>query len=123
MDEIRTELIDTLLQGACGNFPQDALEPAANLFLIVLRTAPNIDDLMISLGQSLHHDYFLLGDEAKQVILKRIFHCIKVHDVSYISSSNFIDLFTDIWRLHQIEDTDVSPAGSDDVLEFIQKCA
>jgi len=34
-----------------------------------------------------------------------------------------MDLFTDLWRLHQIEDKDISLAGSDDVFDFIQKYA
>jgi hypothetical protein len=69
----------------------------------------------------LHPEYFLLGDEAKLTILKRILHCIEGKDMSFVSPSIIIDLFTDVWRLHQIEDKDVSLAGSDDVLEFIQK--
>jgi hypothetical protein len=123
MDDIRTELIHNLLYGVCGVFPQDLIDPAASLFLVVLYSSIDTGRLKEALLQTLNQDYFLIGSDAKTTVLTSVMRCIQVDEITPSASSFVLNLFTDLWCLHQIEDKDISLAESDDVIEFLQKYA
>ena len=63
----------------------------------------------MKMAESLHPEFFLLGDEAKLITLKRILRCMEGKDMLsfHTTPSSLLDIFSDIWRLHQIEDKDI----------------
>jgi len=112
----RTELVTSLLCSACGRCPREILDSAAKLLYAVLRytTADEAGPAAIS---GVQQDFFLLGDQGRQATILVLGKCSQ----GITSESVLIDLFHDIWRLHQIDDTGNDHVGGDSVESFCKK--
>lgn len=116
---IRVRLVSTLLVGCCGKIGTSTLlEIAADLLDAVLQTydattssSPDqrqFDECrMILAQQGLSSEHFLLGDQAKEVVLNRLLQCCRIGGGgSGGEKLPLFELLQDIWRLHQVESAD-----------------
>jgi hypothetical protein len=64
---------------------------------------------------ALHHDYFLLGDQAKNLTLRVLARSSQ----RQLSSADLSRFLSDVWELHQVEDAEALPY-SDLVMRFFR---
>jgi len=113
---VRSGLISTLIYGACGIFPREALDPAANLLYSVLRSTPS-EEAGRSAIAAVQRESFVLGDQARNATIITLGKCAQ----GRAPMSLVMDLFEDLWEIHQNDDTGGTVAGSDVVVQFAQK--
>jgi hypothetical protein len=116
---IRDNCMSRLIVGTCGKFDFNVLGDVAQILLILLRTS-NSSDIKSTLLSSLQEDHFLLGDEAKNATFSTLFRWADNSNLSHLDSRRLF--LEDIWKLHQVEDSDVL-AASDEVARFIKTYA
>jgi len=113
---LRTELITSLLCGACGICPRDSLESAAGLLYSVL-TCTTSDKAGPAAISAVQRDTFILGDQGRNTTILTLGKCAQ----GTKSQSVLTDLFQDLWQLHQIDDTGNNLVGGDSVESFCKK--
>lgn len=112
----RSELIQTLINGSCGIFPREILDPVGMLLISVLKTIPP-DEAEQQCVKALSSDVFRLGDDAKQETLVMLRKCWQAS----ITPTILMDMLDDIWILHQNDETGDTVVGGDAILRFVQK--
>lgn len=118
--KIHHNCISQLILGLCGTYEYKMIEDVGQLFMLLLITS-NPKDIESILIKSLQQDQFLLGDEAKNVILTTFLRCTNSITINNQLDPEIItEFFEKIWKLHQVEDTD-SIETSDEVARFIHK--
>jgi len=113
---VRGGLISTLIYGACGIFLREALDPAANLLYSVLRSTPS-EEAGRSAIVVVQRESFVLGDQARNATIIALGKCAQ----GRAPMSLLMDLFEDLWEIHQNDDTGGAVAGSDVVVQFARK--
>jgi len=113
---VRGGLISTLIYGACGIFPREVLDPAANLLYSVLRSTPS-DEAGRSAIAAVQRESFVLGDQARNATIITLGKCAQ----GRASMALLMNLFEDLWQIHQNDDTGGTVAGSDMVVQFAEK--
>ena len=119
LSRIRSDTMGRLLLGMCGKFEYKTIGKAADLLVSLLRTAPS-SETGAQLVASLRQEYFLLGDPARNLALSILTRCGNSQSQSQVQSSHLTNFLQDVWRLHQVEDTDSLPL-SDEVARFLRK--
>ena len=115
VSRIRAETVNRLLLGCCGKYENRLIGDAAGLLSSILRV-PLSSDVQADIVAALQQDYFLLGDESKNVTLGVLRECSR----NSMSLSDLTLFLGEVWGLHQVEDTEALP-GSDAVARFIKK--
>mmetsp|Transcript_5201 Transcript_5201/g.5922 ORF Transcript_5201/g.5922 Transcript_5201/m.5922 type:complete len:294 (-) Transcript_5201:712-1593(-) len=111
------EIVATLILGACGNLPREALDPAATLLHCILKSS-SVVEAESMLNQAMSQDCFRLGDHPRKVAMITIGKC--THGDK--SLSLLMDLFDDMWTMHQTDDNGSgAAAGGDHLRLFTQK--
>jgi len=111
------EIVATLILGACGNLPREALDPAATLLHCILKSS-SVVEAESMLNQAMSQDCFRLGDHPRKVAMITIGKC--THGDK--SLSLLMDLFDDMWTMHQTDDNGSGvAAGGDHLRLFTQK--
>lgn len=113
---MRGGLISTLIYGACGIFQREALDPAASLLYSVLRSTPS-EEAGRSAIAAVQRESFVLGDQARNATIITLGKCAQ----GRAPMSLVMDLFEDLWEIHQNDDTGGTVAGSDVVVQFARK--
>lgn len=113
---VRGGLISTLIYGACGIFPLEVLDPAANLLYSVLRSTPS-DEAGRSAIAAVQRESFVLGDQARNATIITLGKCAQ----GRASMPLLMNLFEDLWQIHQNDNTGGTVAGSDVVVQFAEK--
>jgi hypothetical protein len=115
-ERVRDDCLSKLLVGICGKFGYSVLSEASKLFtnLIRMSTASETRNILVA---SLLKDFFLLGPEAKDVLL---IQCLRWNEPSIAINQEYASSFLEeIWKLHQVEDVDALPT-SDEVARFVR---
>jgi len=113
---VRGTLISTLIYGACGMFPREALDPAADLLHSVLQITPS-EEAGRSVIAAVQKESFVLGEQARNATIITLGKCTQ----AATTISLLMELFEDLWELHQNDDAGGSVSGSDAVVQFTQK--
>jgi len=110
------ELVTKIMYGTCGNFPREVLDPAASLLHLLLKNMV-VAEAERAVITATSKDYLRLGDKGRQVVLTTLGKCA----LGTANTSLIMDLFDDIWTMHQIEDGCESFVGGDLVKQFQHK--
>lgn len=104
------------MQGVCGNFPREVLDPIGTLLFSMLKVL-SPSELQESGKKMLNIDAFSLGDSSKQTVMA----VFTKGSEAVIPGSTIMDLLDDIWTLHQNESGGSSIAGGDQIVSFNSK--
>ena len=115
-DQLRNEIVQLTVVGSCGVFLREVLDPAASLLSVALHTA-SPQDAEVAVTAALSQDAFKLGIQAKQALLVVLGKIAQ----EKIDSTVLMDVFEQIWDLHQGQDAS-SVAGGDAVDRFVKAC-
>eukprot|EP00985_Skeletonema_marinoi_P032421 scaffold39130_cov139-Skeletonema_marinoi.AAC.4 len=108
-------LISLVTLSCCGILPLDAVTDFASLIQQILSPS-QWQDVEASISAAFCTNQFLLGDEVKTVAIATFKRCIE----SKYPASTFADMITDMWNMHQTDDTGAI-AGGEAVLQFVKK--
>ena len=117
MARIREVCIIRLILISCAKIAFNQLRDVTELVLILLRTS-NLSDVKSILLTAFAQDQFLLGDRAKDAAVMTLFRWSD--GLNQMQHDDCQDFLEEIWKLHQVEDTDSLPA-SDAVDRFIRR--
>ena len=114
---LRDDLVTKIIHGTCGNFPREVLDPAATLLHLIL-TNMLAAEAEHAVTNATSKDCLRLGDQGRHVIISTLGKCAQgAGNVSLM-----MDLFDDIWTMHQGDDNGCeSLAGGDRVEQFAKK--
>lgn len=112
---VRQNTISMLLAGACGGLHPTTLDPGASLLYSFLRLSPP-DAAEMCCEAALLQSSFKLGIACKEIVLSFLGRCSK----GDLPSSALMNLFEDLWKLHQVEENS-SISESDVVLQFAEQ--
>jgi hypothetical protein len=112
---VRTDVMSATVVSICGLSPQTVVSPVADLMQSILQFS-QWEEVEPSITSALTPYQFKLGDDCKLVVLDVFKRCA---GGSY-PSPNFEDLVSDVWNMHQTDDTE-SIAGGQIVNDFITK--
>lgn len=116
INPFRSELIQVLMNGSCGIFPREILDPVGMLLVSILKTTfPNESEQLCV--KALSSDAFRLGDDAKNEVLVILRKCWQAS----ITPNAIMDMLDDIWILHQNDENGDTVVGGDAILRFIKK--
>ena len=108
-------LISLVTLSCCGILPQDAVVDFASLIQQILSPS-QWQDVEASITAAFLTNQFLLGDEVKTVAIATFKRCTG----SEYPTSAFADMISDMWCMHQTDDTGAI-AGGEAVLQFVKK--
>lgn len=108
-------LISLVISSCCGILPLDVVADFASLIQQILSSS-QWQDVEASISAAFCTNQFLLGDEVKTVAVATFKRCT---DSKY-PASTFADMITDMWHMHQTDDTGAI-AGGEAVLQFVKK--
>ena len=108
-------LISLVISSCCGILPLDVVSDFASLIQQILSLS-RWQDVEASISAAFCTNQFLLGEEVKTVAVATFKRCT---DSEY-PTSKFADMITDMWHMHQTDDTGAI-AGGEAVLEFVKK--
>jgi len=114
----RADAMRHLVLGSCGKSEYTVIGDIAGLLVAFIRTAPP-NEIEPQLVAALRQDDFLLGDPSKNVALSILSRC-GINQTNPLCPCDLETFLQDVWRLHQVEDTDALPL-SDEVARFLQK--
>lgn len=110
-------MITKILHGVCGNFPREVLDPAATLLCLLLQNTEAIEAEQF-VSNSIKEDFVRLGDPGRNIIMTTLGKCAQGKS----SISLAMNLFDDVWTLHQnLDNKFASAAGGDVAKKFIEK--
>lgn len=113
---VQNDVIATVVQTTCaGISPQGALLPLIDLLQEILLLS-QWSDIEASVSITFESGPFQLGAQATAVALRAL---QKSAENTYIPS-NFRTIISDMWDMHQTDDTGIF-TGSEDVLDFVQR--
>jgi hypothetical protein len=112
---VRADAISYLLQGCCGRYEYSLIRNVSKLLYLLLigTAAAETEAYLVTV---LRQDFFLLGDESKNVTLHILTGCSN-HALSLADLTVFLE---DMWEIHQAEDMESLPS-SDAVARFARK--
>ena len=117
IDPLRSDLITTLINNSLGIFPREVLDPAGKLLHTILGSTEAAHAEQ-ACTKALQNEAFRLGDDAKHAILLTLGKGAQ----ATIASSVLMDLFDDLWTLHQGDAaTGGNTVGGDAILAFKTK--
>ena len=108
-------LISLITLACCGILPLDTVADFSSLIQQILLTS-QWQDVEASISAAFCTNQFLLGDDVKAVAIASFKSCTG----SKYPTSTFADMITDMWHMHQTDDTG-SIAGGEAVLQFVKK--
>ena len=108
-------LISLVTLSCCGILPLDTVVDFTSLIHQIL-TPSQWQDVEASISAAFSTNQFLLGDEVKAVAIATFKRCT----ASEYPTSAFADMITDMWCMHQTDDTGAI-AGGEAVLQFVEK--
>lgn len=108
-------LISLVTLSCCGVLPLDALSKFSSLIQKILISS-QWQDVEASIRAALCTNQFLVGDEVKRVAVTTFERCTG----NEYPASTFADMITDMWNMHQTDDTGAI-AGGEAVLQFVKK--
>ncbi|ACI64744.1 predicted protein [Thalassiosira pseudonana CCMP1335] len=111
----RTEVVFSSVMAICGVSPPETLAPLSDLLQTILISS-QWTDVEPSLSGVVNCNQFKLGPDAKTVILEAFKQCTTVDH----TSSTVGGMITDIWKMHQTDDTG-AVAGGQAVLDFVTR--
>jgi hypothetical protein len=114
---VRQSAICSLVAGACGFLHPTTLDPSAALMYSMLRTC-SPETAQLCCEAALQQAAFQLGETSKELVLIFLGRC----STGELPSSALMDLFEDLWKLHQVEEN-ASISESDLVLRFAEQYA
>ena len=114
---VRQSAICSLVAGACGFLHPTTLDPSAALMYSILRTCPP-ETARVYCKVALQQAAFKLGETSKAIVLTFLGRC----STGELPSSALMNLFEDVWELHQVEEN-ASISESDLVLRFAEQYA
>eukprot|EP00970_Alexandrium_tamarense_P007214 scaffold1272_cov249-Alexandrium_tamarense.AAC.9 len=111
----RTDVVFSSVMAICGVSPPETLAPLSDLLQTILISS-QWTDVEPSLSGVVNCNQFKLGPDAKTVILEAFKQCTTVDH----TSSTVGGMITDIWKMHQTDDTG-AVAGGQAVLDFVTR--
>ena len=108
-------LISLVTSSCCGILPLDAVADFASLIQQILFPS-QWHDVEASVTAAFVTNQILLGDEVKTVAIATFKRCT----TSEYPTSAFADMITDMWCMHQTDDTGAIASG-EAVLQFVKK--
>jgi len=115
LSRVRRSVVGIVLVGACGTLHPSAIDPAARLLYLILRSSPP-DEAMAFCAAAVQQEQFQLIGSFRSTLTNILHRCIR----GELGEATLIGLFTDLQELHQVEDVG-SFVESDQVLEFIDR--
>jgi len=108
-------LISLVTSSCCGISPLDVVADFASLIQQILFHS-KWQDVETSINAAFCTNKFLLGEEVRAVAIASFRSCTE----SSYPISTFADMITDMWQMHQTDDTGAI-AGGESVLQFVTK--
>ncbi len=108
-------LISLVTLSCCGILPVETVIDFTSLIQQILSPS-QWQDVEASISAAFSTNKFLLGDEVKTVAIATFKRC----SGSDYPESVFADMITDMWNMHQTDDTGAI-AGGEAVLQFVEK--
>ena len=113
---IQTDVMSSLVIAICGTTPQHNIVKVACLMHRILQSS-NWAEVEASITPTLTSNRFQLGDECRTTVLQVMKRCT---DSNCYPTSNFGDFISDVWNMHQTDDSHAT-VGGQMVHDFVTK--
>lgn len=107
----RKSIVQELLRGFCGGLAAALMKDATELLFAIIHSSP-LTEIEQHLVDALRQEFFVLGEEARQVTLNFLMRFTTETDTVVLGL-----FFESFWEMHQVEDLD-ELLGSDVVAHF-----
>eukprot|EP00523_Entomoneis_sp_CCMP467_P003054 CAMPEP_0168754312 /NCGR_PEP_ID=MMETSP0724-20121128/19433_1 /TAXON_ID=265536 /ORGANISM="Amphiprora sp., Strain CCMP467" /LENGTH=1227 /DNA_ID=CAMNT_0008802781 /DNA_START=397 /DNA_END=4081 /DNA_ORIENTATION=- len=116
LTQIRKGVVTRLLMGFCGKFVSTLLSPASQLLHTLASKMALRLDFETDMVAILKQEYFLLGDDAKNLTLSVFRGCAQ----GTISATELETFLCQVWKIHRTDDFSLLPS-SDAVARLLQR--